>query len=156
MSRSTTERTATHVETGPPTRRSLRGHQSVVVFLIAVATSVVLLLSGALDDHRPSVNIDPSAEAATTPPTAAPISPVMVDYLTSLRNFSDCASSAGVSTTSTSSCGAMPDQPDDPQLNAYLSAVLDWNKCAAPRLRRGGMKYAVEACGSAPVSPLGG
>lgn len=124
--------------------------------MIAVATSATLLLSGALDDHHAPVNLDPSAQAATTPSTTSPLSPAMVNYLTALRGYSDCVSAQASAATTTSSCGEMPDQPDDAQLNAYLSAVLDWNKCAAPRLRRGGMKYAAEACGPAPVSPLGG
>ncbi len=129
----------------------------LVVASIAFVVGSILLLTGALDGNRAAVNID-AASAATTgvpTPTTTSANRVTIDYLTALRAFSTCAEQSSESAAA-AACGTLPPQPDDPQLNAYLSSVLDWNKCAAPRLRHGGMTYAVDACGPQPVSPLGG
>lgn len=136
------------------------GRQSFIVAAIAIATSAVLLLTGALDDKQASVNLDPSAAASTTTPSAsAAPNRAMIDYLTALKNWTGCIGGTPPQDTTGSTaspCGDLPIQPDDPQLTAYLVSVLDWNKCAAPRLRHGGLVYAVDACGPQPVSPLDG
>jgi hypothetical protein len=116
-----------------------------------MASAIVLLLTGALDDHA-SVNIDPSGTGTTISTTRAPADSVMIKYLTAQKTWNDCVNAD----PSAASCGQAPAQPDDPRLNSYLSDVLDWNKCAAPRLRRGGMDQAIAACGAQPASPLGG
>jgi hypothetical protein len=123
----------------------------LIVAFAAIATGVVLLLSGVLDDHR-SVDIDPSSTGTAVANTTDPADAVMVRYLTAQKAWNDCVTADPSGTT----CGTAPAQPDDPRLNAYLSDVLDWNKCAAPRLRRGGMDTAIAACGPQPASPLGG
>ncbi len=134
-------------------RRAYRpaGAQSFVVAGAAIATGVILLLSGALDDHA-SVNIDPSGTGTTVTTTRGSADSVMVGYLTAQKTWNECVTAD----PSAASCGKAPAQPDDPRLNAYLSDLLDWNKCAAPRLRRGGMETAIAACGPQPASPLGG
>jgi hypothetical protein len=138
-------------------RRPSRRAQSAVVVAVALASGSVLMLSGALDPgtaeevHSES---PPSTLASSVPTTVARPAPdsSMIGYLTAQRSWIACMSAA----SSTTSCGAPPTQPDSAQLNAYLAAVLDWNKCAAPRLRHGGLGYAEDACGPQPTSPLDG
>ena len=116
-----------------------------------MTSGIILLLSGALDDHA-SVNIDPSGTGTTISTTRDPADSVMVKYLSAQKAWNDCVNGD----PSAASCGKAPAQPDDARLNNYLADVLDWNKCAAPRLRRGGMDQAIAACGAQPAAPLGG
>ena len=88
--------------------------------------------------------------------------PVLQRYLRDLTTWTECAkkhppiSSAGTASATTSPCGPLPKQPDDPQVNAYLADVLTWNKCAAPLLKRGAKAQAVTACGPQPTLPGAG
>ena len=134
---------------GRPSRRV----QSAVVGSVAITSAVILLLSGALDEPA-SGDVEPTSETSviTAVPTSASTGPVMISYLTDLRSWTECVTAE----PSGSTCGTAPRQPDDAQLNSYLAEVLDWNICAAPRLRNGGMSYAEDACGPQPVSPLDG
>ncbi len=134
--------------------------QSAIVAFTAVASGVLLVLSGTLDDP-PRVDIDPVTESSTVVerPASQPADQVMLDYLTAAKAWTDCMARQPPDATAdvtSSACGTLPEQPDDPQLNAYLADVLDWHKCAAPRLRHGGMEQAVIACGPLPASPLEG
>jgi hypothetical protein len=144
--------------TPPRLRRSSLTAQSVVVAGAAMVSSVVLLLTGALDGSR-HVDIDPATQ--TTISAAAPATPaadsVMMTYLRTLREWTDCTNEAASVTDSSGAapCGTAPDQPDDAQLNAYLAAELEWQKCASPRLKAGGQAAAEVACGPQPASPLG-
>jgi hypothetical protein len=116
------------------------------------------LLSGALDEGK-HVVIDSAPSSTVAEDRAVPSRDlVMMTYLTAFGAWNRCVSSQPSDATSaivSSECGSPPAQPDDPQLNAYLAEVLDWNKCAAPRLRHGGLDQAVIACGPQPVSPIG-
>ena len=134
-------------------RRNRRpaGARAFIVTVAAMVSAIVLLLSGALDDHSP-VDLDASGTGTTVTTTTDPADSVMVSYLTAQKTWNDCVTAD----PSAARCGTAPAQPDDPRLNAYLSDVLDWNKCAAPRLHRGGMDTAIAVCGPQPASPLGG
>lgn len=138
--------------------RSSRAQSAIVAF-VAMTSGAVLVLSGALEDS-PRVNIDPVTESSAAPANAVPRpeAQVMLTYLGAFDTWSACEKNqppVPAADVASSACGTMPEQPDDPQLNAYLAEVLDWNKCAAPRLKHGGLEQAVTACGPQPLSPLG-
>ena len=141
-----------------PRARPSRTAQSLIVAGTAIATAVVLLVTGALDDRH---HVELEAATTTTvanAPATPPADSVMMKYLRDMKAWTDCMKATtptGSAPTTTQSCGAAPKQPDDARLNAYLSTVLEWNKCAAPRLRAGGVEAAEVACGPQPVSPLG-
>ena len=79
----------------------------------------------------------------------------MVDYVAKMKAWNDCVKEhAGQDYTK--ACGAMPEQVDDPALNAYLAEVLNWNKCASPLLKQGATAQAEEACGPSPAPPTTG
>ena len=142
----------------PSPQRPSGRTQSAIVAFAAVTSGAILLLSGALD-NPPRVDIDPVTESsgAVQNPAPRPEDAVMVEYLTAMKTWTECLASRPDATAdvTSSTCGTMPEQPDDPRLNAYLAEVLDWNKCAAPRLRHGGLEQAIISCGPQPVSPLG-
>ena len=137
--------------------RSSRAQSAIVAF-VAMSSGAILVLSGALEDS-PRVNIDPVTESTVVAnPVPRPETQVMLTYLGAFDTWSACEKNqpaVPAADVASSPCGTMPAQPDDPQLNAYLAEVLDWNKCAAPRLKHGGVEQAEIACGAQPLSPLG-
>lgn len=132
--------------------------QSAIVALTAMGSAAVLLFSGALDDSR-RIDIDSSAASSSSVVEAVRLEDkVMIAYLTASERWRDCMNDQPAEATAdvfSSACGTAPEQPDDPRLNAYLAEVLEWHKCAAPRLLHGGMDSAIVACGPQPPSPLG-
>jgi hypothetical protein len=130
---------------------------AVMVLLIAFVTGAILLLAGVFDSASSDINLDPvSNKPATAQTTTAPRlsdAKVVVDYLAAMKSWNECMAKPD---STTDKCGDMPEQVDDPALNAYLAEVLNWNKCAAPLLKKGATAQAEEACGPSPAPPASG
>jgi hypothetical protein len=131
----------------------------IIVALIACVTAAVLALAGVFDSPASSdINIDPvTTSASGSPSTTAAVvdSKTAAEYLAKLKTWSECVQKHP-GENYIAPCGEMPAQVDTPSLNAYLAAVLDWNKCASPLLKRGATTEAETACGPQPAPPTGG
>lgn len=141
-------------------RKLSKGAMAIIVAFVAVVTAGVLLLGGVFDTPSSSdIKIDPvSNKPAVASTTAAPRpadAKVVVDYLAKMKSWNECMTKhAGAGALD--ACGDMPAQVDEPGLNAYLNDVLNWNKCAAPLLKRSAVAEAEAACGPQPAPPTGG
>ena len=78
----------------------------------------------------------------------------VVNYVAKMKAWNECMKKHP-GEAATKPCGEMPAQVDDPNLNAYLAEVLDWNKCAAPLLKHGALPQAEAACGPQPGPTAG-
>ena len=136
-----------------------RASRWLVVALAALTTFGALMPLGR--SHGSSTD-DRSAATTSTAATLAESSDVgLTSYVNRLNAWMDCLNTQNppastATTASTPSCGAMPARPDDPAVNAYVGALVEWYKCAGPRLKRGGQDRAVEACGPMPTPTPGG
>ena len=145
----------------PRTPRKLsKGAMAIMLVLIACVTAGVLVLAGVFDTSTSSdIKLEPvSNKPAVAQTTAAPRpadAKVVVDYLAKMKSWNECMTKhAGAGALD--ACGEMPAQVDDPSLNAYLNDVLNWNKCAAPLLKRSAVAEAEAACGPQPAAPTSG
>jgi hypothetical protein len=143
----------------PAPRKPSRGAKVIIVALIACVTAAVLALAGVFDSSASSgINIDPVTSTASGSPstTAAVVDRrAVTEYVAKLKAWSECVQKHP-GENYIAPCGEMPAQVDTPSLNAYLAAVLDWNKCASPLLKRGATTEAEAACGPQPAPPTGG
>lgn len=141
---------------GRAPRGPSRTAKALLLALVACVTVAVLALAGVFDSSSSSdINIDPvttNPSGAQSNVAARPGDPkVAKKYLADLKSWTECYK-AHAGETSTP-CGQIPTQPDDPVLNLYLGKVLDWNKCAGPALKRGATAEAEKACGPQPTPP---
>jgi hypothetical protein len=146
-----------------PRKRSWAGN-ALIVALVALVTAGVLVFAGMFDSTASKdINIDPVANTPTTarpsgPTTAAAPRPAdpkaVVNYTAKMKAWNECMKKH-TGEAATKPCGEMPAQGDDPNLNAYLADVLEWNKCAAPLLKHGALTQAEAACGPQPSPATG-
>lgn len=138
-----------------PPRRSSWAGKAIVIALFAAVTAGIFAFVGMFGSSRSDINIDPvKSESSVAQTTVAAPRPadakVVVDYLAKMKAWNECVKKHPVD-GATKSCGSRPVQVDDPNLNAYLADLLNWNKCAAPLLKHSALAQAEAACGPQPV-----
>ena len=142
----------------PVPRKPSRAAKVLIVAVAALVAAGVLVLAGMFDSSSSDINIDPVSNKPATAPTSTPAraadAKIVTEYVADMKAWNECMAKHQADGT-TDQCGAMPEQRDDPNLNAYLAEVLDWNKCAAPLLKHGATAEAEAACGPQPVATPG-
>jgi hypothetical protein len=148
----------------PAPRKPSWAGKALVIVLIALVTAGVLVFAGMFDSTASKdINIEPitstpaaaASNVATTAAAPRPADPkAVVNYVAKMKAWNECMKKHPGEAT-TKPCGEMPEQRDDPNLNAYLADVLEWNKCAAPLLKHGALAQAEAACGRQPSTTTG-
>ena len=140
-------------ESEPP-RRERRWYPNWILIVIALCITVAAVTFLLVRSPSNGGGTKPAGPTATT--VAGSVT--LQAYLRDLAKWADCvkAHASDSSTATSSPCGPIPKQPDSPAVNAYLADVLNWNKCAAPLLKRGARAAAVAACGPEPTAPSAG
>ena len=144
----------------PALRKPSWAGRALIVALIACVTAGVFIFAGMFDSTASKeINIEPVASTpAGSPTTVAAPQPAdakaVINYVARMKTWNECMKKHP-GEAATKPCGQMPAQLDDPNLNAYLAEVLEWNKCAAPLLKHGALAQAEAACGPQPAPTTG-